>query len=299
VAIPASLAGAATQAIRHEVDARWLMAYAAGLEDLNPRYLDTLDERGVVGHPLFPVCPEWPAVLATRDLFLEHGTPLDELRRGIHASHDMVVHRPVAPGDRLDTVATIVAVEARRPGAFVLAHLCSTDQAGEVVADTWQGSLYLGAAVEGEPVALDGPPARPEPTATADLATSRPLQAEWGPGSSRRIDLHGGAAHVYTECARIWNPIHTDPQAAQRAGLDGIILHGTATLALAVTAAVDHHAGGDPTRVARVACRFSAMVALPSHVEVRTGDLGGGLIGLSVLNADNVEALRDAFVQLR
>src|SRR5690606_8559548 len=98
---------------------------------------------------------------------------------------------------------------------------------------------------------------------------------------------------------RIWNPIHTDPQAAARAGLDGIILHGTATLAHAVSAVVDDHAGGDPARVARVTARFAAMVPLPSSIEVRTVDHGGGLIGTSVLNADTVHALRHAFVQLR
>ncbi|MPY94213.1 MAG: hypothetical protein GEV08_14470 [Acidimicrobiia bacterium] len=295
MAIAASLVGAATAAVHHEVDARWLMAYAAGLGDHNPRYLDTLAPEGIVAHPLFPVCPEWPAVLATRDLFLAHGTPLDELRRGIHATHDLVLHRPIVPGDRLTTLTRISAVEARRPGAFVLAHLQTRDAEGEVVADTWQGSLYLGSGVEGRAdasaasaVAL--PPPAPQPRTSTDAGAR--------PASHRRIELAPGAAHVYTECARIWNPIHTDPVAAERAGLDGIILHGTATLALAVGEAVDHHAGGDPTRVARVVARFAAMVPLPSSVEVRTTDHGDGLIGVSVLNADTVEALRAAFVQV-
>ena len=79
------------------------------------------------------------------------------------------------------------------------------------------------------------------------------------------------AAHVYTECSRIWNPIHTDPVAAHRAGLDEIVLHGTATLAMAVTEVVDRRAGGDPTRVRRIRARFGAMVTMPSTIEVRVG----------------------------
>jgi acyl dehydratase len=43
------------------------------------------------------------------------------------------------------------------------------------------------------------------------------------------------AALVYTECSRIWNPIHTNPAVATRAGLPRPILHGTATLAMAVS----------------------------------------------------------------
>ena len=42
-------------------------------------------------------------------------------------------------------------------------------------------------------------------------------------------------AHVYTECARIWNPIHTDIAVARGGRAARLILHGTATLALAVS----------------------------------------------------------------
>ena len=36
-----SMVGASTEALTHDVDARWIMSYAAGLADQNPRYLDT------------------------------------------------------------------------------------------------------------------------------------------------------------------------------------------------------------------------------------------------------------------
>ena len=60
--------GRATDFIEHEVDARWLMAYAASLGDLNPNYMDTA--AGTVcahpvfqyasnGHPSSPHAPCW------------------------------------------------------------------------------------------------------------------------------------------------------------------------------------------------------------------------------------------------
>ena len=51
-----AMVGATTQPVTHDVDARWIMAYAAGLADRNPRYLDT-QAGTVVAHPVFPVCP--------------------------------------------------------------------------------------------------------------------------------------------------------------------------------------------------------------------------------------------------
>ena len=36
-----TMVGASTKPLTHDVDARWIMSYAAGLDDRNPRYLDT------------------------------------------------------------------------------------------------------------------------------------------------------------------------------------------------------------------------------------------------------------------
>jgi acyl dehydratase len=83
------------------------------------------------------------------------------------------------------------------------------------------------------------------------------------------------AGHVYTECARIWNPIHTDLAMARAAGLPAPILHGTATLALAISSVVRRDLDGDPTRVAGVAVRFTGMVVPPTTLIVR----GRGALG--------------------
>jgi acyl dehydratase len=105
-------------------------------------------------------------------------------------------------------------------------------------------------------------------------------------------------AHVYTECARIWNPIHTDRAAALAAGLPDIILHGTATLALAVSAALRASGLGVGADVARVRCRFGGMVRLPSSIAVagwRTAPAATGECDLPfrALNPEGQAAVRD------
>ena len=129
-------------------------------------------------------------------------------------------------------------------------------------------------------------------------------------GSERRgepvevaVDLAAGAAHTYTECARIWNPIHTDRAIARAAGLPDIILHGTATLAYGVSAVVARAAGNRPELVRRIACRFSAMVQLPSTITVRIwpGNLTTGghtTVPFEVLNVDGDAAVKNALVVL-
>jgi len=49
-----STVGASAEPVVHDIDERWLMAYAAGLGDTLPCYLDTLRPGNIIAHPLFP-----------------------------------------------------------------------------------------------------------------------------------------------------------------------------------------------------------------------------------------------------
>lgn len=258
--LPAAIAGSSTAPVTHTIDARWTMAHAASLGALAPTFMDTTAPSGVVAHPLFPVCVEWPAMVAARQLVDPELLPREEYVRGVHATHDLVIHRQVRPGDVLSTVATVEAVEARSPGAYEVLRLSTVDAAGSPVASTRAGSIFLGVAVDGEPAVL--PVDHETFPSWPDLidAGARLL--------GRVVDLPGNLAHVYTEGSRIWNPIHTDLAVAQLAGMAEPILHGTATLSIAVSEIVDAFAGGDPATVRRVACRFTGMIALPASITV-------------------------------
>src|SRR5262249_13615929 len=112
-------------------------------------------------------------------------------------------------------------------------------------------------------VSVDPVPSRPPTGAPPEGA-----RAEAAPTWSASLLVGAGLAHVYTECARIWNPIHTDRAVALGAGLPDIILHGTATLALAVSEVLRREPAGTARRVRRIACRFTGMVRVPSTITV-------------------------------
>jgi acyl dehydratase len=235
--------------LAHTIDARWLMAYAAVLGETDSRYFDT---RGaLVAHPLFPVCYEWPAAVAAR----ERSIPPAVYARVVHATHDLTIHRAPRAGETLRTTARTVSAVQRRPGAFVITRMETRDTAGTLVSMTDYGSLYRG-------VALDGGGPADSPGLDEAPAPGIPLP------SVGEVVVAANLAHVYTECARIWNPIHTDLAFARAAGLPRRILHGTATLALSISRVLGAF-GGDPARLRRVRCRFSGMVPTPSTLDVR------------------------------
>jgi acyl dehydratase len=101
---------------------------------------------------------------------------------------------------------------------------------------------------------------------------------------------------IYTECARIWNPIHSDRAYAMAAGLPDIILHGTATMALAVSGIVNNCIGGDVGRVRRIGGRFSAMVPVPDTLTLDITRRGPDSVRFRVRNGQGQDAITQGFL---
>jgi len=255
-------------------DARWLMAYAAALGESDPRYYDTTATDGPLVHPLFPVCYEWPLAQTVRTKAMDEATA----RRGVHAFHSLVVHRPPRAGEGLRVSARVIAARKLRAGTLVVIRFATTDRTGVAVTTTEHGSIYRGVELDGDEFTTSSS----EPAAGVVAGGAR-----W----EERVDVPLQMAHVYTECARIYNPIHTDTAVA-------IILHGTATLALAVSRVVTRELGGDPGRLRGVAVRFSGMVMLPSRLTVRGGAADGGAIAFHVAGPDGAAVLTDGQVAI-
>ena len=274
--------GGESQAFSHRVDARWTMAYAAALDDLLPAYLDTANH-DVVAHPVFPVCLEWPAILDCVNIPGAELSSPEERARGVHAAHDLHLFRQVRAGETLTTQATIVGLEAIRPGAAQTTRLDTRDENGELVTRTYQLGITRGVEVSGPAEHVERAPALPEFRGDTEIA-------RWS------IPVSGGAAHTYTECAHIWNPIHTDKAVALAAGLPDIILHGTATLALAISRLVSERLQRDPTRVTRLGGRFAAMVLMPSTLTLILHSDQGGEMSFTMLNEEGEPAVSQGFL---
>jgi acyl dehydratase len=261
------------------------MSYAAGIGVDDPAHLDTAAPGGVVGHPVFPVAPEW-ALLTSGDHRMPTTMTRDEVGRSVHAAHDLVLHRPVRAGDTVTLAPSIVGVDRVPAGARTVIEIAATDSAGTPVWTTRMTNIALAVEVVGEdrPAPRISPPVALEPGDQTQVTTvSVPVAAT--------------AAHVYTECARIWNPIHTDPVVARAAGLPDIVLHGTATLALAVQAVMETFAVR-PDQVQRLGGSFRAPVTMPNDLDVVVHDAGRTADGSRLLTFE-VRAGGGAVVALR
>jgi acyl dehydratase len=271
---PASRVGQDLRATERTISVRDILAYAAGLGAVEPAFLDDHQAGGVRALPFQCVSLEWPALLSLRAALGDSLAP-DEARRGVHAVQDSTFHRPIVPGDRLITEGRLIGAQRIRTGVRTVCKLVTRDAIdGAAVATSWSSSIYRGVDLAGEDQTLEAPPGLP-PEASDPL----PVDAE-----TVSLAIPRQMPHVYSECANIWNPIHTERREALAAGLPDIILHGTATWALAGLTVLRHYTGGDVGRLKRMSGRFSGMIVPGGHIGLRHHAIGAGVVRFEVLD---------------
>jgi acyl dehydratase len=264
-----------------------MSAFAAGVEDTNPAYFDDSLDGGLIGHPGLAFTFQWNS----RFMPDVQQDPI-EAQRGVHAWVDIRYTRPFRQGDVISAQGQTIAVRQIGPGTLSVQRIRMTDSTGSEVAVMDSGSILRGVRTV-------------EPD--EEIAPLVPLPSPLGGGTvpkwTSQVSLAPYAAHVYTECADIWNPIHTERNVALAAGLPDIILHGSATITIALREVINRSLGGDPTGVARVAGQFRAMVIPGEHIEVRCLEerLGSDEteIFFDCLNASGEPAIKNGLVVAR
>jgi len=259
--------GSRGDAVAYEVTGEALRRYAAATDDQPGRT-----------PAVFAIVPVWDAIAPA-----SRRVASDEARkRVVHASQDMVLHRPLEAGMKLVSTATPAALLRRGSGTALVIHTETRTVGGELVNEQWVTEFFRGvetAENRGEPPAGHRLP--------DDARDSEPL-AE----ISRRVAPD--QPDRYAEASGDRFEIHLDDDAARAVGLPGRILHGFCTLAFTAQAVSDAAEGGE---LRRLAARFSAPVFPGDELRTRVWDLGGGAYGFEAACDDRI-VLRDGLAVL-
>lgn len=268
-----------------EVTARQLLAYAGGIGATDAVTFDDSRPGGLIAVPQFCVSFEWPVVSDSRRAEVL-GLSGEEQRGVLHVGQDSIFHDVIRPGRKIRSWATVVEVRATRAGAITVCKVESVDaNSGVPIVTTWNAALVPGGSVEGEDRSIDPAPVIDVKQPVRIDRVSAPIARE--------------LPHIYSECADIWNPIHTERRVALSVGLPDIILHGTATWAIAGRQLVSYYAGNDCRRLRRLSGRFRAMVVPGTFVDIEHGKISSDStqVAYRVSNSDGEPAVTDGFAE--
>jgi len=286
VQIDSTHVGTTLKPYRTVVDWRRTTNFAAALGDANPVYFDDTRFGGVVAHPVFPVAVTWPVTLHLDRYLAATSFPVELMAMQVHHTEHIVLHRPIQPEQALHVAGTVAAILPHRAGTRVILRYEASDEAGRPVFTEHIGGLLRGVSCTDDGHSLQGLPPDPRPVSETPPLWQRPVAVD------------PLLPYVYDGCSGIVFPIHTSPAFARSVGLPGIILQGTATLALAVRELVAREAGGDPRRLKALSCRFSGMVRPGTTIRVILNQRSGQDLFFEVRNAEDKMAISRGYAQL-
>jgi acyl dehydratase len=261
----------------YEVTAEAIEKYARATNDENERYLSG----DVVASPIFPIVPAFRYLMeAGMDPELQA-----DLLRLVHGEEEHILHKPLREGDVLTIHPVIESIDRKDTGETFTIKVSEMDQRGDLVAEVRATSFIRGTG-SGKRAAAS--------------QASEPGDRQIVYEDTTKVDED--QTYRYAEASGDQNPIHLDENTARMAGLPGIILHGMCTMAMATKGAVNGLAGGDPTRVKRVAVRFSRPVLPGQELTTRFWKEGSGdgttVYGFETYNPDGRAVIKNASVEI-
>ncbi|MFI5780067.1 MaoC/PaaZ C-terminal domain-containing protein [Nocardia sp. NPDC051570] len=217
------------------------LGLGAGGRWTDPAELRYLDDRAPQVLPTFAtVAATLRATEAPRVSF--PGVEID-LAKVVHASQEVVVHRPIPAEGKASSTGRISEVWDKGSAAVVVQETAVTGSDGHPL---WTARSSIFAKGEGGFGGERGPSTRSElPDRAPDFDVTTPTLPQ--------------QALLYRLCGDR-NPLHSDPEFAHAAGFPDPILHGLCTYGIVCKAAVDTVLGSDTARVTGFRARFAGVL---------------------------------------
>lgn len=259
-----------------EVTQERLIAYAeATNDDLAPH------AAGEYAVPVFAVVPPFPILASTT-----MGAVPDELMmRVLHGEQDIRIHRPIQPGETLTCRAKVTGIHGRSSGVVVTA-LVETTSDGEPVNDQYFTAFFRGGQLDGG--FGEEPPAHGFDEALRSREPDAVVVQKYDEDQTWR----------YAEASGDPMPIHTDEEFAKAMGLPGIIIHGLCTMAFTSRAVIETACPEDPSRLKRLAVRFSSTAFPRNTISTSIWDTGDGTYAFETVSDEGASIIKDGYAEI-
>ena len=184
------------------------------------------------------------------------------LSQVVHGSQAITVHAPVPTSGSATVRTTLTDVWDKGKAAVIWQEGVATNDSGEELWTT-RSSIFV----------------RGEGGWGGDRGNAEPVELpDRGPDAETTYEITPQQALLYRLCGDR-NPLHSDPDFADAAGFPAPILHGLCSYGIVLRELTTALLGGDATRVAGFAAKFSGVVYPGETLRVRGWRDDGRIVG--------------------
>ena len=264
---------------RFEVTREKIAAYAAATNDEHPAH-----RSGELAPPVFAVVGALIDAIGPQVMAV---VPGEIAMRVVHGEQDFRYHQPIVPGMTLLNRAAAVGIHGRSSGVVLIGKCTTETEDGELIVEQYASMFFRGAQLdvhEGEPL--------------TDHAFEESVRGH-DPVASVTHSYDPDQTQRYSEASGDPMPIHLDEDFAKAMGLPGIIVHGLCTMAFCSRAVVQTFCADDPTRLERLAVRFSKIVQPSETVTTSLWEAGDGRAVFETTSDNGNVAIKDGLAEMR
>jgi acyl dehydratase len=270
--------GVASDPFEFEVDRDKIVAYAEATNDEIAQHA-----KGEYASPVFAIVPAFGALMGSSAGVI----PGELIMRVLHGEQDFRYHGVVKPDTTLVTEVTPVGIHTRSSGVTVTSKAETRDKdSGELLVEQ-----YLTAFVRGADAEVHEGEEPPAHSLDATVKESEPL-------AEVAQTFDADQTFRYSEASGDPMPIHLDEDIAKAAGLPGIIIHGLCTMAFASRAVIETVCPEDPSRLKRLAVRFSKIVQPGQTITTRIWETGEGTYAFETVSEDGKVVITDGLAEV-
>ncbi|MEV6795568.1 MaoC/PaaZ C-terminal domain-containing protein [Streptomyces sp. NPDC051320] len=203
-----------------------------------------------------------------------------DLAKVLHGGQTLTLHRPLPVRGSAVSTSRVLAVYDKGSAAVIVQRSEVADHSGPLWTSDSQIFVRGAGGFGGE----RGPSVRSAlPDREPDRTELRPVR----PDQALLYRLSGD-----------WNPLHADPDFAERAGFDRPILHGLCSYGITLKAVVDTFLRGDVARVDSYRTRFAGVVFPGETLRLRMWQSPGRVeVAVSAVERDDAPVLADTVVE--
>ncbi|MCW3064383.1 MAG: hypothetical protein JWN32_1555 [Solirubrobacterales bacterium] len=255
-----------------------IRAYAAATNDPIAPHV-----AGDLAPPVFAIVPAFATAVEASTKVI----PGDLLMMVVHGEQDFHYHAPIRPDAKLETRAAPIGVHARSSGVTVCVKAETRDAgSGDLLVEQYMTSFVRGAQ-------SDVSVGEAAPGHSFDEALR-----ERAPEAEVSQTFDADQTYRYSEASGDPMPIHLDVALAKAMGLPGIIIHGLCTMAFTSVAVVEHACPEDPTRLKRLAVRFSKVVQPGETIATRLWSAGEGTYAYETASNTGAVVIKDGLAEI-
>ncbi|MHA1744542.1 MAG: MaoC/PaaZ C-terminal domain-containing protein [Promethearchaeota archaeon] len=276
-----------------KIKTRSLQNFAAAIGDMNNVYYDDTLTGGIVAHPCYPLTTTWPIFEQMMPALVQAGLSPQALNKIVHYSENLIHHRPITPNMRLKIHGKIVGITQHPKGTQMHFKLMATRK-GNLIFEDVTSIFFRNITVDYPSVILEK-----VRNPTPDALKSNDLP----PIHSITLSFSKTFSYIYDGCTNITFPIHTSHTFAQKVGLPGPIVQGSASFSRCISEIMNLLHVENPHQIQQIAGQFGAIILPEENLQLRVFELPNTMetreIGFNLANSSGKMAIKNGYIKLK